>query len=98
MKLKPGLKLRSAASAAQVIVIRAPEGDVELTCAGAPMSTEEQPSNPEAATSPDLLIGKRYGDPGGTIELLCTAPGAGPLVLGDTTLGEQAAKSLPSSD
>jgi hypothetical protein len=98
MKLKPGLKLRSAASAAQVIVIRAPEGEVDLTCAGAPMSTDEPANADQAATSPDLLVGKRYGDPEGTIELLCTAPGAGPLALGGTTLGEQAAKSLPSSD
>jgi len=97
MILTPGLKLRSAASTAQVVVIRAPAGDHELTCAGAVMSTDE-PGPGTPAEGPQLLVGKRYGDPDGTVELLCTTPGSGPLALDGTLLAEHAAKSLPSSD
>lgn len=97
MLLRPGKKLRCAASTAQVIVIRAPEGEAELTCAGAVM-TDDDPGEVVVADGPALLVGKRYGDAAGTLELLCTMPGAGPLELGDEQLSEQAAKSLPSSD
>jgi hypothetical protein len=92
MLITPGQKLRSEASTAQLIVIRAPGGDVELTCAGAALSAEA------VALDADLLVGKRYGDPDDTVELLCTAAGSGPLAINGVELAERAAKSLPSSD
>lgn len=98
MNLTPGLKLRSAASAAQIIVIRG-SGDVDLTLAGAPVSADEAglPPGGGTGTSP-LLVGKRYADPDDTVELLCTMPGDGPLLCDGVELAERVAKSLPSSD
>lgn len=98
MRLTPGLKLRSAASTAQLIVIRAPGDEVEVTCAGAPLSTDDPGEVPPAGDGEQLLVGKRYGDADDTIELLCTAPGAGPLAVDGRPMAEQAAKALPSSD
>ncbi|MFN2538042.1 MAG: hypothetical protein ABR549_07805 [Mycobacteriales bacterium] len=97
MHLKPGLKLSSAASAAQFIVIRAPQDDLPLSCAGAPLVAEPA-GQPAADGTPDLLVGKRYTDAAGALELLCTSSGAGPLLMADQPLPVQAAKSLPSSD
>src|SRR4051794_24045267 len=98
MNLTPGLKLRSATSAAQVIVIRG-AGNLDLTLAGSPVSaTEEGLPAGTSGTGDALLIGKRYADASDTVELLCTLPGAGPLALAGEVLNERAAKALPSSD
>lgn len=96
MELKPGLKLKTAGSPAEFIVIRAPEGDVELTCAGAPLTIDGSGTPHDAADEEKLLIGKRYATD--ELELLCTQTGAGPLLLDGVPVGMQAAKALPSSD
>ncbi len=99
MQLRPGLRLNSAVSGAQVIVIRAPDGDVDLRCGGQPMVTlDAAPSGEARADGESLVIGKRYGDNSGQLELLCTKPGAGGLRLGDEPLAIKAAKPLPASD
>ena len=36
MRLKPGTRLRSQVDATEVIVIRAPDGDVVVACGGHP--------------------------------------------------------------
>lgn len=101
MQLNPGQRLRSTSSEAEVIVIRAPSGEVDLTCAGAAMIPYDQgaePAPPPLAEAPPLLIGKRYSDDETTIELLCTRAGAGPLALNSRELTVKAAKPLPASD
>ena len=57
---------------------------------GAPPDDDD----PEAAT----LLGKRYGDPGDTVEVLCTKAGSGPLGLDGAALSVKAPKPLPASD
>ncbi|MFB4303872.1 hypothetical protein [Actinomadura sp. NTSP31] len=99
MQLRPGLKLNSIVSQAQVVVVRAPSGDVDLRCGGQPMvvaDTAERAGRP--ADGDQLLIGKRYADDTGTLELLCTRAGAGGLAVGDRPLAIKAAKPLPASD
>ena len=44
------------------------------------------------------LLGKRYTDEAGTIEVLCTKPGDGSIGLGQTALTLKEAKPLPASD
>lgn len=97
MMLTPGQKLRSTVSTAQLIVIRAPAAEVDLTLAGVAVTTQDVAATP-ASDGPALLVGKRYGDADDTLELLCTVPGSGPLAVGGVELAERAAKSLPSSD
>ncbi|MCW2829967.1 MAG: hypothetical protein JWP31_659 [Aeromicrobium sp.] len=101
MQLKVGQALVSAVDDTSVIVTRAPSGDVSVTCGGADMfpKGESGPSAEAAADQQDgTLLGKRYVDDAGTIELLVTKPGQGTLALDGVALATAEAKALPSSD
>jgi len=105
VKLRPGLALVSAVDATNVIVTRAPDGDVTLTCGGVamvPKSQAPKPGDPVAVADPAFLsgslIGKRYVDAGDTLEVLCTKAGEGGLALQGILLLTAEAKTLPSSD
>jgi len=100
-ELKAGTRLRSAVCATEVMVIAAPGGELDLRCGGSPMiAMAQQPAGGEV--DPDFaegtLLGKRYVDEAGTVEILCTKPGNGSLVLGGTRLILKENKPLPSSD
>jgi hypothetical protein len=101
VELKPGVRLRSQVCDTEVVVIKAGAGG-ELACGGAPMVPKDDPSDPGATLDPDraggTLLGKRYTDGSGTVELLCVKPGAGTLTLDGTPLEVKAAKALPASD
>jgi hypothetical protein len=101
VKLRVGQPLSSSVDTTAVIITRAPDGDVELTCGGVAM-VEPGALTDESAADPDQmggsLLGKRYVDDAGTLELLCTKNGPGTLALDGTPLVVQAAKPLPSSD
>ena len=99
LEVKPGLRLFSTIDAAAVVVVRAPSGPIELTCAGQPMTTDAGEAAAGSAPAGDpILLGKRYVDEAGTIELLCVKAGVGPLALGEAVLGQAEAKPLPASD
>jgi hypothetical protein len=105
MQVKAGTRLRSAVSDAEVIVIRAPTGDLDLTCGGVPMVEGGDGGGGggghEAAkpgSEGTVVLGKRYVDADDTIEVLCTKPGNGALALGGQELVLKSAKPLPSSD
>ena len=100
MELRPGLKLSSAVCSTEVIVV-AGSGDVELTCGGVAML--EPGGEAGDATAADgltdgTMMGKRYCDEAGTIEVLCTKPGDGTVGIGQTALNLKDAKPLPASD
>ena len=100
--LKPGLKLKSAVCDMQLIVIRAPAGDIDLRCGGAAMLAGDAAAPEGATLAPDqaggMLVGKRYTDAEEKIELLCTKGGKGSLMADGVALGIKTAKALPSSD
>jgi hypothetical protein len=101
MQLKPGTRLWSQTSTAAVIVVRAPaDGLAEVECGGAPMAAQPPPAPPAETAGDDgrVLLGKRYTDEAGRLELVCTVAGAGPLTLDGVVLGIKAARSLPASD
>ncbi len=52
----------------------------------------------DAAHAEGTLLGKRYVDESGDLELLCVKPGDGSLALGGAALVLKEAKALPSSD
>jgi hypothetical protein len=101
-RLRPGDQLASTVCSARVVVISAPEGQPLIACGGSPMvaaaaGATAKPASPggaEAAT----LIGKRYTDAAGTLELLCTVSGAGALSCDGVPMTIKAAKPLPASD
>lgn len=102
MQLKVGARLRSAVDDTQVIVIRAPQEELDVTCGGhplVPLDTELAGVGvPTAAHDGGSQLGKRYIDEDSRIELLCTRAGAGALFLGDEPLMVKSIKPLPASD
>jgi hypothetical protein len=102
MKLKPGQKLRSAVSDAQLVVVRAPAEDVDIRCGGAPLLDAGDEPDGSASLDASLgdgpLLGKRYADDDLGLELLCARAGEGALTVGDRVLPVKGAKPLPSSD
>ncbi|MET0147428.1 MAG: hypothetical protein ABW328_21990 [Ilumatobacteraceae bacterium] len=102
MELKPGARLRSAADETEIIVVKAPGGDVDLRCGGHPVVAhgDARPDglSPDADHAGGTQIGKRYTDPAATLEVLCTKAGGGALSIGSEPLVLKDAKPLPSSD
>lgn len=96
--MKAGTRLKSAVCETEVMVIRGAEVIVE--CGGAPMGetrpADRSPLDPAFAAG--TLIGKRYVDAAGTVELLCVKPGKGSLSIGGVALQVKDAKPLPASD
>ena len=98
VQTKPGLKLRGTACSTEVVVVRPAADPVELTCCGAPLTTEESTIAPGAPDPNGVLLGKRYADEQTGLELLCTKPGPGELSIDGRPLLLKGAKPLPSSD
>jgi hypothetical protein len=99
MKPTTGARLGSSGCTTQVIVVRPPSEDVDLTCGNVPMAPlPVDAGDPIGEDGPGSLTGKRYVHPATGMELLCTKAGAGQLRVGDEVLGIKQAKSLPSSD
>lgn len=101
VELKVGTRYSSQVCAGEVIVVRAPAGDVDLRCGGQPMVVSGSEAAPGLVAAPAAmggsLLGKRYTD-GADLEVLVVKPGAGTLAVGDTALQIKQAKPLPSSD
>jgi|GEM_PF-134175 hypothetical protein len=106
MKISTGTRLESAAGTAQVIVLKQPTCEVDLTCCGYPMVLVGTRTTPAAdrptfaGTLADVTIqtGKRYTDRETGLEVLVVGPGSGPLAVGDRELELMQPKKLPSSD
>ena len=96
--MKSGTKLKSAVCDTEVMVIRS--AAVVVECGGAPM-VEERPAERgtiKPGFAQGTLIGKRYVDAAGSLELLCVKPGRGSLSIGGVPLQLKDAKPLPASD
>jgi hypothetical protein len=102
LELKAGARLRSVTCEAEVVVVRAPGGETDLRSGGQPMVPLDDPVTDAVAMTPGfdggILIGKRYTDATGDLEILCTKAGASSLAVGDDVLTIKDAKPLPSSD
>lgn len=98
--LKAGARFKSAVCDTQVMVIKAPAGDYALQCGGALMiaPTEDGGGELDPALAEGTLMGKRYVNADESIEMLCTKPGKGSLVLNGEAMAVKQAKQLPSSD
>ena len=99
--LKTGARLKSTVCDGEVMVVSAPDGDVEITCGGAPMA---DPANAEKSgeVNPDhavgIAIGKRYVSEAGDLELLCVKAGDGGLAMNGALLLQKDTKKLPKTD
>lgn len=93
--MRMGMRLFSAVSVAEVIVVKAAEG--QLLCAGAPM-TETPERDRTTGDGPTVEMGKRYEDETSGLLVMCTKPGTGPLSVDGRELTPVKSKPLPSSD
>jgi len=96
---KPGTKLSSVVCKTQIMALRVPSEELDITCGGASM----QVGDPAELGTPSgenngTLVGKRYTDEAETMEFLCTRGGDGTVSVNGTPLDIKAAKKLPSSD
>ena len=98
---KVGARLRSAVCTTEVIVVAAPERDIDLSWGGAHMTAMDPERAagvaPEDSDEPTLL-GKRYTNAEADLEVLCTKAGDGSLAVDGQHLTLKEAKPLPSSD
>ena len=100
-QLKPGSRWTSSVCSTEVIVVKGPPDDVELTCGGVTMvgaGDEPVVGDLDDNAAEGTLLGKRYVDDDDTMEVLCTKPGDGSLGAGGTLLQLKEAKPLPASD
>jgi hypothetical protein len=102
-EMKPGTRLRSTVCTTEVMVVAAQkDAAVELCCGGRPMldagAAPIAADTPAPAFASGTQLGKRYVNEAGTLEVLCTKPGAGSLSLDGVALKMKGAKPLPSSD
>ncbi|MCW1384799.1 hypothetical protein OLX02_18440 [Novosphingobium sp. KCTC 2891] len=95
--MKPGSRLKSSTCDSEVVVIRYAAGT--LQCGGAPLGEGSGATvEIDPAFAGGTVMGKRYTDAAGTVELLCVKPGKGTLALDGVALLLKEAKPLPASD
>jgi hypothetical protein len=102
MELKNGTRLRSQVDDTQVIVVKGLPGDVDLSSGGHPM-IDLTATPTDGLTAKDgfdggALLGKRYTDASGELELLVSKGGSASLSLDGEVLEVKQAKALPASD
>lgn len=102
MTLKPGTRLFSAVCTTEMIAVKAPAGEIELTIGGAaPVASAADRDDTGAVADGHgggASMGKRYVDDDETVELLCTKAGDGIPAIGGVPLQLKEAKALPASD
>lgn len=102
MELKVGQTLTSAVDSTSLVVVRAPAGDVDVTCGGAPMTGPGESAAAGATAQGEagngVLMGKRYADEALGLELLCVKPGDYAVAVNGTPLAQKSAQPLPASD
>lgn len=98
--MKVGARVKSQVCEGEFVVVKAgPDAD-QLSCGGVVVVAERADTvrQIEAGHDGGALIGKRYVDDSGTVEVLCTKNATGALALAGTLLTLREAKKLPSSD
>lgn len=100
LEIKPGMRLKSAVCAGQAMVVKAI--DVTITCGGVPMLAMDDAGDGGADPDPEhmykCLMGKRYVNEEGSLELLCVKAGDGSFGYDGQMLMGKETKKLPSSD
>lgn len=100
--LKVGARLACPECPTEVVVVRANDTDVSLSCSGSALVPLEQErplgGHGDEGSGDKVALGKRYVDEEAGIELLCTKAGSGGLSCEGRALTLKSAKPLPSSD
>ena len=98
--LSTGQRLKSGVCTTEIMVISAPQEELDLTCGGARMTDNGEKQN--TAVDPQFAegttIGKRYVNVDGKLEVLCVKPGEGSLAVNGDALKLKDSKKLPKTD
>ncbi|MEE3849494.1 hypothetical protein VZC37_04080 [Gordonia sp. LSe1-13] len=99
-QLRAGEQLACSACTTKVVVVSAPaDGTSDIVCGDTPLQPAKSVTQPpKDGADPGTLIGKRYVNADGTVELLCTSSGSGVLTCDGTVMELKSAKALPASD
>lgn len=96
---KPGMKLSSTVCKTQIMALRVPAVELDISCGGAPMQVGDPDTlGVMSGDNSGTLVGKRYTDVDETMEFLCTRGGEGTVTIAGYVIDIKAAKKLPSSD
>lgn len=101
MTLKPGMRVFSAVCATEMITVKAPGNEVELTIGGVTPVTDASQRGTGSVVDGfggGIAMGKRYVNADDTLELLCTKAGDGAPAVDGVLLSIKEAKPLPASD
>jgi hypothetical protein len=103
MKPRVGQLLASSVDDTTVIVVKAPDSDLIVTCGGVEMVAPAakgsvQVADPDPAQLGGTQMGKRYTDDDLGVELLVTKSGRGTIAVNGIPLPVKSAKPLPASD
>ncbi|MFZ4603533.1 MAG: hypothetical protein ACOYM8_13880, partial [Caulobacterales bacterium] len=94
--------LKSAVSAAQIVVVRPPKSEGVLTCGGVVMLGMSEAGSADAPQidggASGVQVGKRYMDEDTGLEVLGAKAGPGELAFAGRALTLKDAKKLPTSD
>jgi len=99
--LKVGARLKSNVCDTEVMVISCADPSLIITCGGAEVldaTDSKSGGHIDNAHADGTLLGKRYVNTAGKIELLCVKAGKGSLAVNGEKLSLKDAKPLPSSD
>ena len=99
--IKVGARLKSNVCDTEVMIISCADSSVTIHCGGAPMldaTAAKTNASLDPAHGAGTLLGKRYVNTAGKIELLCVKAGKGSLAVNNEALVLKDAKPLPSSD
>jgi hypothetical protein len=99
--IKVGARLKSNVCDTEVMIIACADTSVTINCGGEAMidaTANKTHGALDAAHAAGTLLGKRYINSAGKIELLCVKAGKGSLAVNGEALVLKDAKPLPSSD
>lgn len=101
LKLQPGIRIYSVVDTTELIVIKASNEPYSLTIGGVPASLEQGNRDDRAEPTVDgvpTVMGKRYTDSTGSLEVICTKAGRCAVEVDGEGLAVKDAKPLPASD
>ena len=99
--IKVGARLKSNVCDTEVMVIACADTSVTVSCGGSALldaTASKTGGSIDPAHAAGTVLGKRYVNTAGKIELLCVKAGKGSLDVNGEALVLKDAKPLPSSD